>query len=394
MNIQLVNISHPEVFKNYSKKYKIFRDLYEQGLSGIEIRDIPTATLESLQKIILSKNEICYKDVRENGEAGNLLVMGTIGTFKDLSREIVSYGNEDLGYKVSLLLRNYLEYDKINIELFNNHNQPSASVVMGILNVTPDSFSDGGRYFKTEDAVKHALEMIRDGADIIDIGGESTRPGSESVPLEEELNRIIPVIEQILKEAPGTVLSIDTTKKIVAYEALKRGAKIINDISGLSFEPDITDVVRQFNAWLVVMHIKGIPRDMQINPTYDEVVSEVYDFINQKMLFAKKAGVKNIIIDPGIGFGKRVEDNFDLIKRLDEFKGLGAPILVGVSRKAFLGKTTGEDVDNRDTASVITESLAIKNGAKIIRTHNVKNAVQAKKILKYFSTSQDILLNV
>lgn len=188
---------------------------------------------------------------------------------------------------------------------------------------------------------------------------------------------------------------MDTTKKNVAREALKRGAKIINDISGLTFEPEIANVVKEFNAGLVVMHIKGIPKDMQANPFYEDVTAEVYDFLAQRVSFARKAGVKDIMIDPGIGFGKRVMDNYELLKRLAEFKGFGLPILIGVSRKAFLGKTMGGlPPEERDTASVITEALAIRNGARIVRTHNVKNAVQAKKILKCLSNPEDIKLNV
>lgn len=395
MNIQIINISFPEIFKRYSLKYNIYRELYEPGLAGLEIRGVSSKVLDGIQKRIFERNEICYKKISESDKTGDLLIIGSIAAFRDIAKDLISFGNEDLGHKVTSLLRNYLGYDQNSFNICGKDLLPSDSLVMGILNVTPDSFSDGGRYFKHEDAFTHAMEMINDGADIIDIGGESTRPGSESVSEAEEIRRVIPMIEKILEHAPETIISVDTTKKIVALEALKRGAKIINDISGLTFEPGIAEVVKRFNASLVLMHIKGTPKDMQNDPSYEDVASEVYDFLSQRISFAAKAGVKNLIIDPGIGFGKRVSDNYELLKRLDEFKGLGCPILIGVSRKGFLGRTIGGTIAaERDTASVVTEALAAKNGARIIRTHNVKNAVQAKKILKCLSNPEEIKLNV
>ncbi|MGE5431401.1 MAG: dihydropteroate synthase [Syntrophomonadaceae bacterium] len=396
MNTQLINISFPDIFKRYSSKYNIYRELYEKGQLGLEIRGINAGLLDRIQRMIFERNEICYKILHVSGaDAGDLLVTGSIGAFMEIARDTISFGNEDLGHKITSLIRNYLAYDNSSYKVCGRIVPAEECLVMGILNVTPDSFSDGGRYFQHENAIIHAREMINDGADIIDIGGESTRPGAESVSEAGEIERIIPVIEKILEFSPDTVISVDTTKKNVAREALKRGAKIINDISGLTFEPEIAHVAKEFNAGLVIMHIKGTPRDMQAHPFYEDVTSEVYDFLAERVSFAKKAGVKNIIVDPGIGFGKRVQDNYELIKRLDEFKGLGFPILIGVSRKAFLGKTMGGlEPFERDTATVIAEALSIRNGARIIRTHNVKNAVQAKKILKCLSNPEDIKLNV
>lgn len=394
MNIQLVNISLQDVFKKYSSKYNIFRDLYEPGIIALEMREIPSQAADEVQRIVLERNEICYKITNTTADSSSLLIMGTIGRLKDLAREIVSHGNEDIGYKTSLVIRNFTDYDQTLFQLPGNNRTCSDICIMGILNVTPDSFSDGGKYYDKGAAVRHALEMLDDGADIIDIGGESSRPGSEGVDADEELRRIIPVLEDIKKHKPDAVISVDTTKSIVALEALKRGARIVNDISGFSFDHDLLKVVKKYDAVLVIMHMKGIPREMQKNPYYDEVVSEVYDYLNQKITLARKAGVKHIIIDPGIGFGKRFSDNYELIKRLDEFKGLGYPILVGLSRKAFLGKTTGLDVKDRDTATVIAESLVIQNGARIIRTHNVKNAVQARKILKCVFNPDEALKDV
>ena len=256
------------------------------------------------------------------------------------------------------------------------------SYVMGILNVTDDSFSDGGKYYSTENAVKHAFEMIEDGADFIDIGGESTRPGAEVISAEEEIKRVIPVIENILEAKSDTIISVDTTKSTVAEAALQKGAKVINDISGFSFDPKIIDVVKKYDAAYVLMHMKGNPKDMQNNPYYDDVIEEIYNFLFNKLKVLKDAGISKILIDPGIGFGKRIEDNFEILKRLEDFKSLGYPILIGASRKSFIGKILNLDVDNRDTATSIIESLAIKNGARVIRTHNVKNGVQVCKLLK------------
>ena len=213
--------------------------------------------------------------------------------------------------------------------------------VMGILNVTPDSFSDGGKYFSVETAVTRALEMIEQGADIIDVGGESTRPkgvygDTQKISVDEELSRVISVIERIAKSTDA-VISIDTTKSVVADEALKAGASIVNDISGLKFDERIAAVTAKHNAALVVLHIQGTPETMQLHPLYNDVVADVKEELRRSVEKAKSAGVHNIIIDPGIGFGKNLEHNLKLLKHLKEFQELGHPILIGTSRKGFLG---------------------------------------------------------
>ncbi|MCX6150180.1 MAG: dihydropteroate synthase [Ignavibacteriales bacterium] len=390
MNIQFVNISFLEVFQRYSKKYNIFRENYELGLHGLELRNISLINADVIQKIILDKKEICYKALDNGKETADLLVIASIGKLKELSREIVSVGNEELGYRIKKVIRNFVEFDQQSFTIGDKVFSFSNSFIMGILNATPDSFSDGGKYLEQEKAVPYALAMLNDGADIIDVGGESTRPGAEKISLEEELKRVLPIINEILKIKPNAILSIDTTKKEVAFEALRRGVKIVNDISAGTFESELLEVVKRFNATLILMHMKGNPQNMQVNPSYDDVVSEAYDFLNHRLIAAKKLGIKNIIIDPGIGFGKRVQDNYELIKRLDEFKGLGLPIMIGVSRKSFLGKSLGLEVENRDISSVIAESIAIKNGANIIRTHNVKSAVQSRKILNFIQNPEEI----
>jgi dihydropteroate synthase len=268
-----------------------------------------------------------------------------------------------------------------SFKIGKKHFKLNESYVMGILNVTPDSFSDGGKYFEREDAISYGIEMIDAGADIIDIGGESTRPGSESVSAFEEMNRVVPVLEGILISKPDAIISVDTTKSIVASEALKRGAKIINDISGGTFDPELLSVIKKYDACFIIMHIKGIPKTMQENPVYDDVVKEVHTFLWERVTEAEKHGITKIIIDPGIGFGKTFEHNLTLIKELYKFRELNYPLMIGVSRKSFIKKIVGEFTEDTDVASSIVNALAIKNGATFIRTHNVLYGIQVCRLL-------------
>ena len=245
--------------------------------------------------------------------------------------------------------------------------------VMGILNVTPDSFSDGGLFAGHAAAVEHAREMAGQGADIIDIGGESTRPGAESLSDEEELRRILPVIER-LKAEIATPLSVDTYKSTVAAKALRAGASIVNDISGLRFSPDMAQVVADHGAAVVLMHIKGTPRDMQVNPVYADVVGEIMDYLEESASIALKAGVgrERILVDPGIGFGKTVQHNLEIIDRLDEFKTLGFPIVLGTSRKRFIGTVLNiPEPRDRVEGTAATVAMAIQRGAHVVRVHDV-----------------------
>ena len=255
--------------------------------------------------------------------------------------------------------------------------------IMGIVNVTPDSFSDGGKYFSVDDAVDHALKLIDEGADIIDIGGESTRPGSDPVSLEEELRRTIPVIKNIHQQRKDLIISIDTTKSEVAKQALDSGAQIINDISGLTFDEKMIDIAKEYNSGVVIMHIKGNPKTMQENPDYSDVVKEVYDFLLVQSIKAKQNDIDKIIVDPGIGFGKRIEDNFTLIKNLDYFQSLGYPVMIGLSKKSFIGKTLNLDNDQREIGTIILETISVIKSARIIRTHNVKYCNQLVKLASH-----------
>ncbi|HPJ34663.1 MAG TPA: dihydropteroate synthase [Spirochaetota bacterium] len=244
--------------------------------------------------------------------------------------------------------------------------------IMGILNVTPDSFYDGGRYTDRELALKHAIEMYNEGADIIDVGGESSRPGSLPVSAEEEMERVCPVIEMIKKEIPA-VISVDTTKSSVAGAAVDAGAEIINDVSGLSFDPEIIRVAAEKKTGLVIQHIKGKPEDMQNNTVYDDLIKDILDFLTGNAENACNKGVTrgSIIIDPGIGFGKSFEQNYIIINELRRFSETGYPVLVGLSRKSLIGRLYDGEED-RLPATIALNAAAVLNGADIIRVHDVK----------------------
>ena len=244
---------------------------------------------------------------------------------------------------------------------------------MGVLNVTPDSFYDKGKFFDLKLAVKHALDMECQGADIIDVGGESTRPGAVDVSQDEELRRVIPVIRAISKKVKAAI-SIDTRKAPVADAALEAGACIVNDISALRFDPKMPHVVAKYGAFVVLMHMKGTPRDMQLNPVYGDVVKDIIKSLKISIDLARRSGIKKnkIIIDPGIGFGKTVRHNLEILSKLGSFKELGYPLCIGTSRKSFIGKILGsKSPEDRLAGSLATAAVAVLNGADIIRVHDV-----------------------
>jgi len=251
---------------------------------------------------------------------------------------------------------------------------------MGIVNNTPDSFSGDGLMGDTEEAISRGISMFRDGADIVDVGGESTRPGAEPVPEPVEMARTIPVVEHLSRRYPGRV-SIDTMKPRVAQSALMAGAAIVNDVSGLR-NIDMIDVVAQHDAATIIMHMKGDPRTMQIRPRYKDVVREVSEFLNDRIEAAEAAGVdpRRIMVDPGIGFGKTLEHNLEIISRLREIRRLGKPVVIGVSRKSFIGKVTGLPVDQRLGGSVAAALAAVRNGADVVRVHDVLETVSALQV--------------
>jgi dihydropteroate synthase len=244
--------------------------------------------------------------------------------------------------------------------------------VMGIVNVTPDSFSDGGRYLDPGAAIRHGLELRADGAEILDVGGESTRPGADPVALDEELRRVVPVIEQLVAAGSGARISVDTSKAAVAEAALAAGATLVNDVTALRGDGEMAGVVAAAGAGCCLMHMLGEPRTMQDDPRYDDVVSDVKAFLEQRLAAAVGAGIaeERILLDPGIGFGKTLEHNLELLRRLDELVALGRPIVFGASRKSFLGAITGHPVDERVAASVAVNVLAYERGARVFRVHD------------------------
>lgn len=246
------------------------------------------------------------------------------------------------------------------------------ALIMGILNVTPDSFSDGGRYIDPQAAIDHASNMVAEGADLIDIGAESSRPGSEPVGDEEEIRRLMPVVEAVCKKL-SVPISVDTTKAGVARRALDAGASIINDISALRFDPSMAGVVASSGAGVILMHMQGTPKTMQQDPQYKDVVLEVREFLSQRLAAAQQAGIgrDQILLDPGFGFGKTVEHNLTLLSQLEDLSELGRPLVVGVSRKAFIGQVLGRGVESRFPGAAAAVAVALQRGARVVRVHEV-----------------------
>ena len=248
-----------------------------------------------------------------------------------------------------------------------------ATLIMGILNVTPDSFSDGGMYYNATQAIEFALQMEEEGADIIDVGGESTRPGAKTVELQKECDRILPVIEGIRTKS-DILISIDTYKSEVARQSIATGAGMVNDISGMTFDPNMVDVIKDSGLPVVIMHIKGTPKNMQKNPYYEDLMQELTEYFEERKKFARAKGIldQQIILDPGIGFGKRLQDNFQLLRELKRIVDIGFPVLIGPSKKSFIGLTLDLPVDQRLEGTAAAVTTGILKGARIVRVHDVK----------------------
>lgn len=256
-------------------------------------------------------------------------------------------------------------------------------LVMGIVNITPDSFSDGGRYASCETAVAHALELVREGADVLDLGGESTRPGSQPVALDEELGRVTPVVESLVRQV-SVPLSIDTSKAEVARQCLALGAHIVNDVTALAGDPAMAALVRQHDAGLVLMHMQGAPATMQASPRYDDAIADIGNFFEERLKFAATAAIaaSRIVIDPGIGFGKTVAHNLQILTRLAEFQRLGRPLCLGVSRKGFIGRLLNRPVEQRLAGSLAAACWAASQGAaQIVRVHDVAATRDAVELI-------------
>lgn len=254
--------------------------------------------------------------------------------------------------------------------------------VMGVLNVTPDSFSDGGLFLEREKAIEHGIAMAKEGADIIDIGGESTRPFSKPISSDEEIDRVVPVISALAREIKIPI-SIDTWKGSVAREALKAGASMVNDITALRRDPAIASVAAESGVPVILMHMKGTPEDMQKNPVYDDVIGEIKQFLADAAKKAVEAGIPEdlIVIDPGIGFGKTFDHNLQIMKELPSFLSLGLPLLIGTSNKSFIGEVLGKKVDERVIGTMATVAVAAMHGAHVVRVHNVKEALETVRMV-------------
>jgi len=314
-----------------------------------------------------------------------------LGNIAQLSRLTEKLKRQPFGLNrlASMLVSALANYEKrgfdLNLGSHKLHLADSHSRIMGIMNLTPDSFSGDGLYsgqgkFKLSDAVIFAQKLAADGADIIDAGGESSRPGARRVPLKEEIARTIPVIK-ILAKCLKIPISIDTSKEEVAYQALDNGAVIVNDISGLR-DPKMAKTIAKFNAGVVIMHMKGTPRRMQNNPAYGSLIDELIEYFTNAIEAALSRGIKKdkIIIDPGIGFGKTIEHNLSILKRLRELKILGCPILIGPSRKSFIGQILKNSPQDRISGTIAACCMAVKNGAHIVRAHDVKEVKEALKV--------------
>lgn len=353
----------------------------------IKVEELAAPTANILKQEMLSVGGECAiaRDALTlKQKKTDILLMGTIKQYERVLEKLAlqPFGLKELGNEIRQLLRDYDTTWSRALKIGNkNFRFGSKTYIMGILNVTPDSFAGEG-ILDPEKAVERALQLEEQGADIIDVGGESSRPFSKPVSLEEELRRVMPVLKKLTSRI-NIPFSIDTYKSKVAEKALKLGASIVNDISGLRTDKKMPSVVAKHKAKVVIMHMKGTPRTMQVNPFYKDVISEIYDFLNERINFAQLHKIKkeNIIVDPGLGFGKRLEDNFEIMHKLNEFKSLGCPLLVGPSRKSFIGKILDLPVEERLEGTLGAVSACIANGADIVRAHDVKECVRAAKIM-------------
>ncbi len=339
----------------------------------IESIDHRAANILKQEMLSLGGETACSRGVMslQQGKAP-ILLLGTPAQYRKLIFKLMyqPFGLKEFSAHLKTTIDNYFQKIK-------------KVQIMGILNVTPDSFFDGGKYFASELAVSRALEMIKEGADIIDIGGESSRPGSTPVSVQEELARILPIVKALTKKTKVPI-SIDTYKSEVANTCLAQGACIINDISALRFDRRMAKAAVKYKAKVVLMHMQGTPRRMQKDPHYHDVVSEVFQFLEERIQYAASQGLArgNLIIDPGIGFGKTLKHNLALLQKLSEFRSLGVPILLGVSRKSMIGNILGNDPDKRLTGSLAAAAWGYLQGANILRVHDVHATKELLKVLE------------
>ncbi len=391
MNLQVLELKNLDEVVEELRSLKVHRGgidvMAPKGiLRIIKVKGIGSTTLNILKQEMLSIGGDCSVPwnafIRRSRNCEGIII-GTKAQINRLCDKLAEQPLDlpELGRKLRALEVNY-EKDNFGLSAGKYKlNLSERTHIMGILNVTPDSFADGGLYFDKARAVEHALGMEALGADIIDVGSESTRPGAKPVSAKEECERVIPVIK-ILAKRLKVPISIDTSKSSVAQRALNCGAVIVNDITGLKKEPQLARLAKRYDAAVVLMHIKGTPRTMQKSPKYKSLIYEIIEGLRQSIKIAKDAGISDdkIIIDPGIGFGKTVEHNLKILKRLREFKSLGYPILVGPSRKSFIGKVLGLDLGERLFGTAASVAIAIQNGANILRVHDVHEMGQVARL--------------
>jgi len=375
--IREISGNYQDIKENFEKL--LFRTIKASDLDARAANLLKQTALEVGIDAIISRDVSLFSATKSD-----VLILGTLNDFEKLYYKLKTkpfeLSNFAEGMK-EILLKYDNELSKIKIGN-NNFDFNTKTYVMGILNLTPDSFSDGGKYIDVDEAVKKAKEIERDGADIIDIGAESSRPGADKVSIEEELERLNRVVDKI-KEAVNIPISIDTYKAEVAEAMLKKGIRIINDITGLKGDSKMADVISDYNAVAIIMHMQGVPQTMQNSPVYDEIIGDIINDFKSSIRIAQIAGIKdkNLILDPGIGFGKKLNHNLKILNKLSEFKTLGLPILIGASKKSFLGKITNAGVEDRKEESLAAAIVAVQNGANIIRVHDVKETVKAIKIV-------------
>lgn len=353
---------------------------------AIKIKDVPVTPANIIKQDMLScggETATAYGAVNHSVKNTDLIIFGTMLQIKNLISKLKRqyFGLQALACQMEEALKNYDRIPapmKIRGKLLNFGKR---TYIMGILNVTPDSFSDGGKFIDFDDAVAHAKLMIEEGADIIDIGGESTRPGAKPVPVPEELGRVIPVIKKLHRET-SAIISIDTTKSKVAEKAINTGASMINDVSALRFDSKMAKVAARYKVPLILMHMLGKPRTMQKNPQYKDLIFDIISYLQNSIRLAIKGGVPQgkIVIDPGFGFGKTVEHNLEILRRLRELKVLGCPILIGTSRKSTIGKVLDLPPEERLEGTSATVTAAICSGANIVRVHDVAEMARVVKM--------------
>jgi dihydropteroate synthase len=362
--------------------------MFSKGLTRlIRLSSVPCKVANLLKQEMLSRGGDCavgHGTLAHAVESTDVLIIATERQYKKLIRKLEVqdfFGLPELAEDLRKCIR-HMNRKQYTLSMGGRSlDLGERTFIMGVLNVTPDSFSDGGNFIDPEKAYAQAMKMCEDGADIIDIGGESTRPGAEKVSEEEETARVVPVVERLAKNSEVRI-SVDTYKAAVAKKAIDAGAHMINDISGLKFDPDMAPLIAASGVPVALMHIKGTPGEMQKDPSYEDVMGEVVEYLEESIEIARKAGVRKeqMMVDPGIGFGKRLQDNLDILKYLPELKVLGRPILLGTSRKSFIGAILDLPVEDRLEGTAATVAMGIMNGANMVRVHDVSEMARVARM--------------